>query len=335
MVLRGFPLLAWRAVALGAFSGAAVAGAAIPLAPNEFAATVTVGTAGTVEEMRTYAPLAEGAWLARAVVGEVGLDEPADAVGERLDVEVRAGTTLLAATATDPSPERAREIETAVRFADVDRPRKAIVMTSVLSHDGKEIAACDLAVTLARAGSKVVVVEADLRGQHATGLFGLPSPVGLTDVLAGQLTLDDALRTWHDELVTVLPAGSVPPSPSRLLASRRMATLLAELRNRYDTVLLNAPPVLDAADAAVLGGMCDGVLLVVRRDETTRRQVTRALGLLSTARLIGIVLTLPNEQDTGRRPRHCPVSTHASGHTGTADATVVRFAPRPEDNHHR
>jgi len=141
----------------------------------------------------------------------------------------------------------------------------------------------------------VCLVEADLRRPKVSSYLGIDGTFGLTNVLAGQFPLDEMLLPlkWHRGLLTILPAGTTPPDPSHLLGSNNMAALLQELSNRFDVVIIDAPPLLPVTDAAVLAQATDGALFVSRYGHTRRELVTKALEDLQivNARLIGTVLT--------------------------------------------
>jgi capsular exopolysaccharide synthesis family protein len=189
--------------------------------------------------------------------------------------------------------EAFRSMRTNLQFVDVDCPPRMFVLTSATANEGKTTTACNLAITLAQASLRVCLVEADLRRSKLTSYLGIDGSVGLTDVLAGQFKLDDVLVPWNRGLLTVLPAGTTPPDPSELLGSRNMTALLAELRSRFDMVIIDAPPVLPVSDAAVLARATDGALFVARYGHARREQVAKALEDLATvnARLIGTVLS--------------------------------------------
>lgn len=193
-----------------------------------------------------------------------------------------------------PRAEEFRKVRTNLQFVDVDQPRKTIVVTSALSGEGKTSTLCNLAITLSRAGRRVAVVETDLRRPRVADYLGLEGGVGVTSVLADRVRLADAIQPWGASSFDVLTSGPIPPNPSELLASRQMVSLLAKLRDTYDIVLLDAPPVLPVTDAAVLGAACDGALVVVRYGRTTTHQVTAAASALRAAsvRLLGTVLTM-------------------------------------------
>jgi capsular exopolysaccharide synthesis family protein len=201
-----------------------------------------------------------------------------------------------------PRAEEFRKVRTNLQFVDVDQPPRTIIITSALSGEGKTSTLCNLAITLARAGRRAVVVETDLRRPRVADYLGFEGGVGVTSVLAGRVGLTEAIQPWGDATFDVLASGPIPPNPSELLASRQMVSLLAELRDSYDIVLLDTPPVLPVTDAAVLGAACDGALVVVRYGRTTTHQVNAAASALRSAsvRMLGTVLTMvpKSSQDT-------------------------------------
>jgi capsular exopolysaccharide synthesis family protein len=189
--------------------------------------------------------------------------------------------------------EEFRSLRTTLQFVDVDQPPKVIVITSALAAEGKTTTACNLAISLAQSSLKVCLVEADLRRPMASTMMGIDGSIGLSNVVAGQLDLADAMLPWHRGLLTILPAGTTPPDPTGLLASNNMASVLASLREDFDYVIIDAPPILPVSDAAVLARGSDGAVLVVRHGKSRREQVSRAVADLESvqARLIGTALT--------------------------------------------
>ena len=163
---------------------------------------------------------------------------------------------------------------------DVDHPPKTIVVTSPLPGDGKSTVACNLALTLAAAGTTVVLVDGDLRRSMVAKTMGLPGGAGLSDVLAGRAALAEVLqRTPKSNNLLVLAAGSVPPNPSEVLGSERMHTLIADLA-KHATVIIDAPPLLPVTDGAVLTHQADGALVVVTLRKTTFDLLDKALDTL-------------------------------------------------------
>ncbi|MGH3345146.1 MAG: polysaccharide biosynthesis tyrosine autokinase [Carbonactinosporaceae bacterium] len=189
----------------------------------------------------------------------------------------------------EPRAEAFRQLRTNLQFINVDRPSRRIVFTSAIAQEGKSTATCNLAITMAQAGQRVVLVEADLRRPKIHRYLGLEGAVGLTDVLIGRAGLDDVLQQWGNLPLKVLPSGSIPPNPSELVGSSRMEELLTLLEAEADVVLIDAPPLLPVTDAAVLARRCDGVVLVARYGKVRREQIHRAVQHLAgvDARLLG------------------------------------------------
>jgi capsular exopolysaccharide synthesis family protein len=196
-----------------------------------------------------------------------------------------------------PSASRAesfRTLRTNLQFVDIDHPPRTVVITSAVSGEGKTTTACNLAITLAQAGIRVALVESDLRRPKVAEYLGVEGAVGLTSVLIGRATLDQALQTWGRSGLSVLASGPIPPNPSELLGSGHMVALLNQLKQRFDVVIIDAPPLLPVTDAAVLSRICDGAVIVVRYGKTRREQLERTSQALRTvdARILGTVLNM-------------------------------------------
>ncbi len=198
--------------------------------------------------------------------------------------------------------EAYRHLRTNLRFVDVDRPIRTIVVTSAVPDEGKSTTAVNLALSFASAGQRVLLVEADLRRPRVAEYLSLEGAVGLSNVLAGQADLDEVLQRWGAYDMHVLPSGFIPPNPSELLGSRNMALLLERLQDRYHMIILDTPPLLPVTDAAVLATMVDGTLLVTRSGKTPEARVRTAVESLRVvdARILGCVLTMqPTKKETG------------------------------------
>jgi capsular exopolysaccharide synthesis family protein len=190
--------------------------------------------------------------------------------------------------------EAFRQLRTHLTYTNLDGDAQSIVVTSATPGEGKSSTAVNLALMLAQNGSRVILVDADLRRPTTGTYLGIESRVGLSTVLTRQVALDDALQeVGADNPLHVLAAGRVPPNPSELLSSSRMVDLVRELESRYEYVVVDAPPMLPVTDPAVLGAICSGVLLVVsvngqtkRADFTAAEQTVHQVG----ARLLGLVV---------------------------------------------
>ena len=187
--------------------------------------------------------------------------------------------------------EHYRAIRTRLVQQEGDSPLRTLMITSPGAGDGKSITAANLALTMAQAYQRtVVLVDADLRAPRVHALFGLESAPGLAEVLAGHATLDEALLYVADQRLAILPAGTEPQFPTELLGSAAMRRALDQLRARFDRVLVDLPAVLPLADVAAAAPMSDGVLMVVRAGVTQRPALDQALGVLEGDRVVGVVL---------------------------------------------
>ena len=205
-------------------------------------------------------------------------------------------------SATEPKSAAAvayRTLRTGVQFLGLERPMGIVQVTSANAQEGKTTTIANLAVALANAGERVVVVCCDLRRPRIHDFFGLSNEIGFTSVLLGKVPLSGALQEAPNQpRVYVLASGPLPPNPSELLSSRRTVEVLTSLRAEADIVLLDAPPVLPVTDALVLSGRVDATLLVCVAGATARKEVARAAELLRQvdAPLVGAVLNGVSER---------------------------------------
>ena len=179
-----------------------------------------------------------------------------------------------------------------------------IAVTSSLRGEGVSLTAANLALTAARSGARVALVDCDLRRGAAAALFGMGTRAGLAEVLAGKNEIGEALGNYHEGKLAVVPAGKAPAESAALLASPRFAQTLSLLRQLFDEVYLDVPPALATADASVVVHKADGVVLVVRAEQTAREHVAAAVRSLAGAPLWGMVL---NGVDPARVPGPLPV----------------------------
>src|SRR5664280_283763 len=210
------------------------------------------------------------------------------------DPEAKTRPLLVQADPHSSRAEAFRQLRTNLQFVDVDHRPTSIVVTSSVSEEGKTTTTANLAISLSQAGIRVALVEGDLRRPRMAEYLGIEGAVGLTTVLVGRASLDDALQPWGDAGLLVLPSGATPPNPSELLGSQGMADLLRELESRVDLVLIDAPPLLPVTDAAVLSVIASGSLLVVRHGRTGLEQVSTAIESLRRvdAHLFGVILNM-------------------------------------------
>lgn len=190
--------------------------------------------------------------------------------------------------------EALRQLRTNLEFVDVERPIRVLVVTSSVAGEGKSTTATNLAVALAESGRRVLLIEADLRRPRVADYLGLERSVGLTNVLADQVAIEDVLQQWGRSGLFVLPSGSIPPNPSELLGSPKMLRLIEHLKTKFDVLVIDTPPLLPVTDGAVAAAHADGAVLVVRYGSTTRNQIGNAANSLRSvdARLLGTILNM-------------------------------------------
>ncbi|WP_249666169.1 polysaccharide biosynthesis tyrosine autokinase [Nocardioides faecalis] len=219
----------------------------------------------------------------RPVLGVIGFDPQSQSVPLVTDIPSHA-----------PRAEAFRVLRTNLQFVDVDKQRRVFVITSAVPGEGKTSTAVNLAISLAQGGSKTLLVEADLRRPRAAQKLGLDGSIGVTTVLVGSIGWQDALINHASSGLDLLAAGAIPPNPAELIQSRAMGDLLESLRAQYDVVIVDAPPLLPVADAALLAASADGAILVARHGRTTRDQLSHAWERLDAvdAKVVGVVLNM-------------------------------------------
>jgi len=188
--------------------------------------------------------------------------------------------------------ECCRSIRTNILFMSPDRPLRTIVVTSPSPQEGKTTTAISNSVTMAEAGGRVLVVDTDMRRPRLHRSFGVPNQNGISTVIVGKGTLAEAIKHTDIPNLDVLTCGPVPPNPSELLHTNRFVDVLNECSKLYDRVILDSPPTSAVTDPAVLGNLCDGVILVVKAGETTRETAMHARRQLTAAKakLLGVVV---------------------------------------------
>lgn len=191
-----------------------------------------------------------------------------------------------------PGAEAYRSLRTNLEFSSLDEPLRTMVVTSPAPEAGKSTTLANLAVALAQAGRKVILVDCDLRRPSLHDIFGASNTAGLTSVILDDTTSTPPLRETGVAGLRLLTSGPLPPNPAELLGSRRMAGLIQTLREQADMVLFDAPPVIAVTDAVILASQVDGVLLVLNAGVTRREHAQRARAALDkvNARLVGTVL---------------------------------------------
>lgn len=217
-------------------------------------------------------------------------------------------TTRFVSVAAKDTPfaytEAFKSLRTNLSFLTSVSSVRSILITSALPEESKSTTAINLDLTLAGAGNSVVLVEADLRKPVLRKYLKRElGQAGLAAYLAGAVGLDECIAEVPDLGICVIPAGVVPPNPSELLNTTRMQELIGLLKQNFDYVLLDAPPVSVVTDAAVVGRMADGALLTVRSKYASARVVRQAKAKLDAVgvRILGGVLTRFDLKKSGWR----------------------------------
>lgn len=183
-----------------------------------------------------------------------------------------------------------------VLFSDV--PIKSLMVTSTMPGEGKTLCVSYLALAVSHVmKQRTLAVDADMRQPTLHKRFGLSNTVGLSNLIVDSVTIDQCIKDTDIENLKILPGGPCPPNPAALLASERMKVLVEELKNRFDLVLFDSPPIFPMSDAAVLNAHVDSSMLVVQAGATKRGMVQRATRILAEGKgkLLGVILNQVEE----------------------------------------
>jgi capsular exopolysaccharide synthesis family protein len=240
----------------------------------------------------------------------LGLEFLDASVASRADVEERLGLSFIGAMPPlrsedggsadlfihrhprSPAAEMCRAIRTNLLFMSPDKPFRTVVVSSAGPSEGKSTAVINLGMVMAQTGTRVLLMDTDMRRPRLHRAFGLPDDVGVSSLVVGEGSLERAIKSTDVPNLFVLPCGPLPPNPAELLHARAFAELLEKLKERYDCILLDSPPLGPVSDALVLAKQSDGILLVLKAGGTHREQAKRAIRSLRDvkARIIGALL---------------------------------------------
>ncbi|OZF02679.1 hypothetical protein CH302_04460 [Rhodococcus sp. 15-2388-1-1a] len=263
-----------------------------------------------------------------------------------LPVDATRPTVPVVSMATMGEPLRI--LRTNIRFLGGGSPPRVITITSAASSEGRTSTAIDLSAVLAEAGHTVLLVGGDLRSSTLGTRLGIEQNSGLSTVLSGEHSVDDAIQNDVFDGVSVLPAGPVPPNPSELLGSDRAQEVLEALRGHYRYVIVDTPPLLDVTDGAILTALSDGTVVLARTGRTTRDKLRRAikaidgvggtvLGVVTTfepaaRRLLGGSSAADDSSETSAAAESPTVPSTQAAPSGPAHAAAVRPKPAKNDS---
>lgn len=201
-----------------------------------------------------------------------------------------------------PVSEAYRVLRTNILFSSFDKPIKTLVVTSAGPGEGKSTTILNLAVTFAQQGSRVLLIDADLRKPKIHRLLMLDNSTGLTNLLSTRGDYKDYIKECRIENLSILLSGAIPPNPSELLMSNSMKQFIQQVREDYDIILIDAPPAINVTDAAIISTYVDGTVLVAASGFVEREAVIRAKEILDkvNANIIGVVLNKVDKKTTGR-----------------------------------
>lgn len=244
--------------------------------------------------------LAVGGALLRATMdsrirGEADLRRVTDAPllgGIAFDQDATRKPLLTQSAPQSPRSESFRQLRTNLQFANVGGKAKTLLITSSIPGEGKSTTATNLAIALAQAGQSVCLIDADLRRPSVSEYLGLDRNAGLTTALVGAADVNDVLQPWGEDHLFVLTSGQIPPNPSELLGSEQMRMLILRLEEVFDTVIIDAPPLLPVTDAAVLSQHVGGVVVVAGAQRLKRHELEKSLETLMMvdSNILGLVL---------------------------------------------
>lgn len=197
-------------------------------------------------------------------------------------------------TQKDPkaiASEAYRTLRTNIQYSSFDKEISTILVTSTAPGEGKSVTCGNLALTMAQAGKRVLVIDCDLRKPTLHKKFTISNRTGISNFLLGQITLEEVMYKYSDKLC-LLPSGTIPPNPSEMLSSKKLKEFLKSMKGVFDYIIIDSPPVMAVTDAQILSTIADGVLLVAASGQTQKEGLVKAKEqiLKVGGNLLGVVL---------------------------------------------
>jgi capsular exopolysaccharide synthesis family protein len=204
----------------------------------------------------------------------------------------KAVSLITLADRTSPISEQYRTIRTNIQFAMVDRELKTLVVTSSGPSEGKSTTSANLAIVFANSGKRILLVDADMRKPTVAKTFSIDNSRGISTLLGNRETsLKQVIRASGIDNLSLMTSGPKPPNPSELLESNRMTELIQKLKEQYDLVIFDMPPVVAVTDAQIVAAKTDGTIMVIRENVSKKDSLLKAKNLLEMvdANILGVV----------------------------------------------
>ena len=208
------------------------------------------------------------------------------------DREAKSGDILIGEKTSFHVKEAYKAMRTNVMFSVPDEGCKVIGVTSAVPSEGKSTTVLNLAITFAQTGTRVLLIDADMRRPNIKRILNVGEGIGLSDVLARFAKAKDAIHHTDYENLNVLFSGNIPPNPVELLASDNMQNMIGELKGSYDYIFIDTPPINVVTDATVISKLLHGIIIVARENVSKKDEVAEALNKLRfvNAKILGLVL---------------------------------------------
>jgi capsular exopolysaccharide synthesis family protein len=220
---------------------------------------------------------------------------------EQLYRQTRKPSSLAAVTKPNSRvAEQFRTLRTNIQFSMTDKNLQTIMFTSSKPSEGKSTISANVAAIFAGQGKKVLIVDADMRMPSVAHTFRLDNRLGLSTLItSNDIELKEAIQHVHDLNLDILTSGIIPPNPSELLDSNRMNEIINELKEMYDLILFDLPPIVSVTDAQIMATKVDGVVMVIRKDVAYTEDVYKAKELLELvdAKVLGAVFNGENDEN--------------------------------------
>lgn len=188
--------------------------------------------------------------------------------------------------------EQYRAIRTTINFSLPGTEMKTLLFTSASKEEGKSTTSANMAIVFAESGKKVLLIDADMRKPTLHHTFNLNNHIGLSNLLVGKGELEQSVRGSGIDGLELLTSGQIPHNPAELLDSPMLDSLMAEMKQRYDLIIFDSPPILSVTDSKILANKCDGTVLVVNTGKTEKQSALKARDSLATAKafIVGVVM---------------------------------------------